>query len=144
MRYEEEKRMYVSFCGSYCHTCDWFTGKIKNTAKRMLQIVEEYDGFKRILKGKVDPKDLVEGLRLLSETSICSGCKAERRERCEIVKCCTEKGFDHCDECTEFPCKTLKENPGVIKFHTIENLQEMRKIGIQRWIDKQWQLIPQS
>lgn len=101
--------------------------------------MEEYDGFRRILEGKVDPENFMEGLRLLSETSICSGCKAEMRERCEIVGCCVEKGFDHCDECAEFPCETLKEKPGVIKFHTIENLQEIRKIGIQEWIDKQWQ-----
>ncbi len=139
MRYEEEKRRHLSFCGSYCHTCDWFTGRIKKTAKEMLEIVEEYDGFRRILEGKVDPENFMEGLRLLSETSICSGCKAEMRERCEIVGCCVEKGFDHCDECAEFPCETLKEKPGVIKFHTIENLQEIRKIGIQEWIDKQWQ-----
>jgi hypothetical protein len=138
MRYEEEKRRHVPFCGSYCHTCDWFTGKIKNAAKKMLDVVEEYDGFRRVLKGKVDPKDLVEGLRLLSETSICSGCKVEMRERCEIVSCCVEKGFDHCDECAEFPCKILKEKLGVTKFQTIENLEEMEKIGIEEWIDRQW------
>jgi hypothetical protein len=138
MRYEEEKRRHVSFCGYYCHLCDWFTGEIKNTAKKMLELVEEYEGFTRVLKGKVDPKDLVEGLRLLSEISICSGCKAEMRERCEIVRCCGEKGFDHCDECSEFPCTILQEKPGVIKFHTIENLKEMEKVGIPEWIDRQW------
>jgi len=72
MRYEEEKKIYVSFSGSYCRTCDWFTGKIGKTAI--------------------------------------------------------------------FPCQTLRENPGVIKFHTIENLQEMRRIGTESWIKKQLNL----
>jgi len=27
MNYNEEKKRYLSFCGSYCHTCNWFTGK---------------------------------------------------------------------------------------------------------------------
>lgn len=45
MRYEEEKRMYVPFCGSYCRTCDWFTGKIRETAKEMLKIVEKQNCF---------------------------------------------------------------------------------------------------
>jgi hypothetical protein len=139
VNYEGEKKTHVSFCGSYCHTCDWFTGKIKNMAKQMLKIVEEYDGFKRVLKGKVDPEALMTGLRLLAETSICSGCKTETRERCKIVVCCVSKGFDHCDECKDFPCQTLKENPGVIKFHTIENLLEMKKIGVKEWIDRQWE-----
>ena len=120
MSYEEEKRRHVSFCGSYCHTCDWFTGEIRNTAKKMLELVEAYEGFKRVLKGKVDPKDLVESLRLLSETSICSGCKAEMRERCEIVRCCVAEGFDHCNECTEFPCTILQEKPGVKVSHDRE------------------------
>jgi len=75
----------------------------------MLKIVEEYDGFKRVLKGKVDPEDLITGLRLLAETGICSGCKTEARERCKMVVYCVSKGFNHCDECKDFPCETLKE-----------------------------------
>lgn len=53
MNYEEEKKRYVSFCGSYCHTCDWHTGKIRKTFQNALIIVEEYV-FKKFLKEKVD------------------------------------------------------------------------------------------
>jgi hypothetical protein len=32
----------------------------------------------------------------------------------------------------------LKTNPGVVKFHCMENLEEIRDKGIKHWVDKQW------
>jgi len=142
MNYEEEKKKYVSFCGSYCHTCDWFTGKIRRTFQSALDMIGEY-GFKKILKGRVDIENLKSGLKILASSGICSGCKAELKEnpeedRCKIRQCCFQKGFDLCNECSEFPCELLKSNPGVIKFHCIENLKEIKEKGIEYWIDKHW------
>lgn len=57
MNYEEEKKRYVSFCGSYCHACDWFTGKIRRTFQMALDMVEEYE-FKKLLEGKADRENL--------------------------------------------------------------------------------------
>ncbi len=140
MNYEEEKRMHVSFCGSYCHICDWHTGKIKRTAKRALDMIHEYDGFKRLYDKKVDVENLLQGLMILADSSICSGCKAETGadERCAIRKCCSSKGFALCSECPEFPCEILRKHPGVIRFHCIENLREIDNIGLEQWINKQW------
>ncbi len=140
MNYEEEKKRYISFCGSYCHTCDWHTGKIKKTAQRALGVIHEYNGFKRLFEGKVDIDNLMKGLHILADSSICSGCKAETgaNERCAIRRCCSNRGFDLCSECSEFPCETLKTNPGVIKFHCIENLNEIHERGLDKWIDEQW------
>jgi len=73
LNYEEEKKRYVSFCGSYCRTCDWFTGKIRRTFQLALDMVEEY-GFKKWLGGKVDIENFKEGLRILTNTPIDSGC----------------------------------------------------------------------
>jgi hypothetical protein len=140
MDYEEEKKRYVSFCGSYCRTCDWFTGKIRGTFQSALDMVEEY-GFRKLLEGKVDIDNLRLG-KILANTQIDSGCKAEAKENpqdiCKIRQCCFKKGFDLCNECSNFPCSLLKSNPGVIKFHCIENLQEIKEKGIKPWIDKQW------
>ena len=141
MNYEEEKKRYVSFCGSYCRTCDWFTGKIRRTFQSALDMVEEY-GFKKWLDGKVDIDNFREGLRILADTQIDSGCKADIAEnpeddRCKIRQCCFRNGFDLCNECTDFPCDLLKSNPGVIKFYCIENLIEIKEKGIKPWIDKQ-------
>ena len=141
MDYEEEKKRYVSFCGSYCRTCDWFTGNIRNTFQSALDMVEVY-GFRKLLEGKVNIENFVEGLKILANTQIDSGCKAEIAEkpeddRCKIRQCCYQKGLDLCGECTSFPCDLLKSNPGVIKFHCIENMKEIEEKGIEHWIDTQ-------
>ncbi len=140
MNYEEEKKRSISFCGSYCHMCDWHTGKIRKTAQTTLDMINEYGGFKKLFEGKVDFENLTKGLQVLAESSICSGCKAETgaNERCDIRRCSSNKGFDLCSECGEFPCEVLRTNPGVIKFHCIENLNEINEIGFEKWIDKQW------
>lgn len=142
MNYEEEKKKYVSFCGSYCHTCDWFTGKIRQTFQSALDMVEQY-GFKRLLEGKIDTENFKEALRILANTPIDSGCKADiaknpEDDRCKIRQCCHGKGYDLCSECADFPCTLLKTNPGVVRFHCIENLCEIKDKGIEPWIDKQW------
>lgn len=142
MNYEKEKMIHISYCGSYCHTCDWFTGKIKKTAKDALDMIKYYDGFKRLLEKKVDMDNLLLGLQILSDTAICSGCKAEAgrdNDRCKIRQCCFNKGLSLCSECKDFPCQILKTNPGVIKFHTLDNFKEMKQKGIQKWIDQQWE-----
>jgi hypothetical protein len=141
MNYEEERKKYLAFCGSYCRQCDWHTGKIRKTAKAALDMVNEHDGFKRLFEGRVNAHNLAKGLQILAESGICSGCKAEiekKNDRCEIRQCCFKKGFQLCNECAEFPCETLKTNPGVIKFHCLENLIEIKEIGLKMWIDKQW------
>lgn len=141
MNYEEEKRRYVSFCGSYCRTCDWFTGRIRRTFQTALEMVEEYR-FGRWLEGRVDIGNLKEALKILANMPLDSGCKADVAEnpeddRCKIRQCCFRKGFDLCNECPEFPCDLLESNPGVIKFHCIENLIEIKEKGIKYWIDRQ-------
>lgn len=142
MNYEEEKKRYVSFCGSYCRTCDWFTGKIRRTFQLALDMVEEY-GFSKWLEDKVDIENFKKSLTILSNTQIDSGCKADiaenpENDRCKIRQCCSQKGFDLCSECSKFPCDLLKTNPGVIKFHCIENLLDIKRKGIKYWIDEQW------
>lgn len=43
----------------------------------------------------------------------CKGCKANQGNmfwgECDKAKCCIEKGFNHCGECSNLPCKKLKE-----------------------------------
>ncbi|NIN00296.1 MAG: DUF3795 domain-containing protein [candidate division Zixibacteria bacterium] len=142
MNYEEEKKRHISFCGSYCHTCDWFTGKIRKTFRSALDMVQEY-GFKRLLEGQAERDNLVKGLEVLSQATICSGCKAEvaespKQDRCQIRQCASGKGFELCSQCSDFPCDILKSNPGVLKFGCIENLKEIQDKGLDRWINRLW------
>lgn len=148
MDYSEERKRFASYCGSYCRTCDWFTGRIRKTFQAALDMVEMY-GFSRLLKDEVDTNNLKEGLRILANSSIDSGCKASLAERlsrgekpeedrCQIRQCCFQRGFELCSECPEFPCELLRSNPGVIKFNCIENLLRIKQIGLEQWLNEYW------
>jgi hypothetical protein len=146
VKYEEEKRRYLSFCGSYCHTCDWHTGKVRKTAQAALDMIQDYGGFSKLFQREsVDGDNFARGLEVLAESGICSGCKAEvpdyskvEKDRCDIRQCCFENGYSLCSECESFPCLKLKSNPGVIKWKTVENLEAIDKIGLKQWIDNHW------
>lgn len=143
MNYELEKKCHISYCGSYCHICDWHTGKIRKTFQLALDMIDNL-GLKKQLGDNVDIEKFQIGMKNLAHSSICPGCKAEvgvrkpGEDRCKIRQCCAGKGYDLCNECADFPCKTLKSNPGVIKFHCIENLQEIKEKGLEDWVDRQW------
>ncbi|KPK62604.1 hypothetical protein AMJ83_10325 [candidate division WOR_3 bacterium SM23_42] len=143
MNYELEKKYHISYCGSYCHICDWHTGKIRKTFQLASDMIDNL-ALKKQIGNKLDIERFKEGLRNLANSSICPGCKAEAgvrkpdEDRCRIRQCCYNKNFDLCNECSDFPCETLKSNPGVIKFRCIENLQEIKQKGLREWIDRQW------
>ncbi|KPL05809.1 hypothetical protein AMJ71_10835 [candidate division TA06 bacterium SM1_40] len=144
VRYEKEKEYLVSYCGSYCHTCDWHTGRIRKISRAALDMMKLYGGFRKQLEGKADPEEITRGLEVLSESGICSGCKAElekdpETDRCAIRQCCAAKGLLLCSECPDFPCEMLATNPGVIRFGCLENLRQIGERGIERWIDEQWE-----
>lgn len=72
----------------------------------------------------------------------CSGCIPSLHEDCYFVKCCLEKGIEHCGFCNDFPCKKLSEfvpddrsecPPG---FH-IENLRVRKVVGTEEWLESQ-------
>lgn len=148
MNYDEEKNRYISYCGSYCHICDWHTGKIRKTYQSALDMLEEY-GFKRLLGDKSNAANFKRNLQILANSGICSGCKSEvaknpKEDRCKIRQCCSRNGYALCSECTNFPCKLLKNDPGVIKFQCVENLIELKKKGTKHWVDKQWKAFVKS
>lgn len=41
MRYEEQRKRALSFCGAYCHRCDWYMGRIKEPADELLALIEK-------------------------------------------------------------------------------------------------------
>ena len=143
MNYDLEKKYHISFCGSYCHICDWHTGKIRRTFQHALDMIDGF-GLKKQIGDDVEVDNFKAGLNNLAQSSICPECKAEAgthkpgEDRCKIRECCFGKGYDLCSECAEFPCERLKSNPGVIRFHCIENLREINDEGLNAWIDRQW------
>jgi hypothetical protein len=143
MNYDLEKKHHISYCGSYCHICDWHTGRIRRAFQLAYDMIDSL-GLRKQLGENVDIDNFKAGLKNLAQSSICPGCKAEAsihapgEDRCKIRQCCYSKDFLLCNECAEFPCETLKSNPGVIRFHCIENLHEIKDKGHKAWIDRQW------
>lgn len=46
-----------------------------------------------------------------AEENDCPGCMQGQLfedEECEVYSCCAEKGIEHCGQCGDFPCDTLK------------------------------------
>lgn len=139
MNYETEKRVFLSCCGSYCHTCDWFSGRIRAQSEGTRRMLAEFDGFPKLL-GKENGEKVRKGMAALAGTSICSGCQQEGglNDRCSIRACCHSKELTHCSDCPAFPCKMLSENPGVRKFKTLENFEAIKREGWEAWVDRQW------
>ena len=143
MNYDLEKKYHISYCGSYCHICDWHTGRIRRAFQLAYDMIDNL-GLRKRLGDKIDVDHFKTVLENLAHSSICPECKAEAgihkpdEDRCKIRQCCHSKGYDLCNECVDFPCEILKSNPGVIRFHCIENLQEIKEKGHKAWIDQQW------
>jgi hypothetical protein len=151
LNYDAEKNRFISYCGSYCRFCDWFTGRIRRVAETTLNLVQDRSVLRRQLEQKgVDFANFIKGIVSLTESSICPSCKAEVKknrnaeDRCKIRQCCSNKGFNLCSDCEEFPCEVLTTNPGVVKYHCIENLKEINEEGLKQWIDKQWKQYAKS
>jgi hypothetical protein len=143
MNYQQEIKLFTGYCGSYCRTCDWHTGKIHRQFAETLKMWETYGGFPNQTGESVDRENLKQGLSILAHSSICSGCKGEfegEGDRCAIRFCAHKKGIDLCLECQDYGhCPTLRENPGVIRFGCLENLEQIKSSGVNSWIDSQWQ-----
>ena len=80
----------------------------------------------------------------------CEGCLSGRvADHCVECRpgfraCAKEKGVTWCFECGDFPCPRLEafipvhvENGVVHHENVITDLQLMREVGVQQWVDKQ-------
>ncbi len=76
----------------------------------------------------------------LKDKKPCCGClgddnnKPERCKTCKIKSCAKEKGLTYCYECSEFPCKQIKnlEKSYNKRYNTslIENSKKVQAVGI--------------
>jgi len=127
----------VAYCGIYCRSCDYFTGRIRDSAGQLLDIVKKHGELKLFADSTkaFDFENFAKGLEwLYNEISPCVGaCKGGGGwGECPIRKCCVDKKVRFCYECSQFPCDTLE------KFSKrIETLNEMKKLGLESWIKKQ-------
>jgi hypothetical protein len=133
--YEKEGNL-VAYCGIYCRLCDYFTGRIRDSARDLLALTEKHTELK--LFGETtkafDYDSFVEGLKWLSkETAPCvGGCRGGGGWKdCPFRKCCGEKGLRVCYDCSEFPCEVLGKYP-----KRVEELSQIKQSGLENWIEK--------
>ena len=138
MKYDKEREKAVSYCGNYCRKCDWYTGKIKEPADQLLALIKKRPEIKGWVSEKCDANNFIKGLEWLSEAGFCTyTCKAGSGwSQCPVRKCCENKGLSFCFECADFPCKLWGKWP--FDQSKIERLNEIKEMGVQEWIKKQW------
>jgi hypothetical protein len=81
----------------------------------------------------------------LSETETKSFCKDGfecGNPECKIRLCAREKNVEICIECKEYPCKNFEDLKGDMgeDYELLrKDLEDLKKIGIQKWIEKKEQ-----
>ncbi len=142
---KEAKRSEVGYCGSYCRTCYWYNDALRKPAAQLLDLVKSH--FE--VAGWIDykggcSKETIKGLEILSKSACAFNCKGGSGwGGCPVRKCCIAKGIDFCFECQEFPCERnwseKSEHANVFTANKMKRLQEMKEIGVEEWIKKQWE-----
>jgi hypothetical protein len=72
----------------------------------------------------------------------CPGCVAADHMDCRFVRCCLEKGLEHCGGCAVFPCENLArfvpdDRPGCPPGYHIAALRRRLYIGTDSWLQEQ-------
>ncbi len=141
----EARRDEVGYCGIYCRTCHWYTDVMRRPASQLLDVVKSHFEVAMWIDAKGGKsKQTLKGLDILSKSACTYNCKGGGGwDGCPVRKCCTVKGFDFCFECSEFPCEgnwsEKSEHASIFTANKIKRLQEMKEIGVEEWIRRQWQ-----
>mgnify|MGYP002155000190 CR=1 FL=1 len=133
--YEKESEL-IAYCGLYCRLCDYYTGRIRDSARRLLEVVEKHSELKIFAEASkaFDFEDFVKGVKWLSsEMSPCvGGCRAGGGwGDCPLRRCCVERGLRFCFECENFPCDVVRRYR-----NRVELLNEIKGLGVENWIKK--------
>jgi len=131
--YEKESEL-IAYCGIYCRLCEYYTGRIRDSARHLLDIVKSHDELKLFADTAkaFDFENFVKGLEWISnEISPCvGGCRGGGGwGDCPLRRCCVEKGVRFCYECNDFPCETLKKFP-----KRVDELNEISNMGLEGWM----------
>ena len=154
---EEKKSMtkqeeLVSYCGGYCGRCGICSLNIQTGIKAIQNVTEavgirkeaEHLGWQLMRDIATDCckqfEDNLSSFADLSTKLFPTNCRGGCVP-CDIAKCCKDKGFFTCAECSEMEtCNKLgKQYEKVSK-----NLQDIRKIGVEMWAKKQYEEVIES
>ena len=132
-----EARQLAAYCGLYCDACSIRNGDIRDTARKLKQVLEAYGyaewapqlaEYVPATKHYPEFEAVLEWLTTLD----CPGCQAGGGDPgCAIRLCAREKGLAGCWQCAETSCEKLKEIGGGY------NLQHIREAGLEAWLADQ-------
>ena len=86
----------IAYCGLDCSKCEGYLATQSNDAKQFAEVAKNWS---KQFHADVKPEHV-----------ICDGCKAEKRKSfycaniCKITRCCLDKNYNFCIECSSFPC----------------------------------------
>jgi hypothetical protein len=147
---QEEKKSDVNpmdlatYCGLYCGACDIYQQRISKSGNELKKVLDAYS-FADIAKevpGLEGYDTFYKTLNtLITFFGQCPACqKGGGPPQCQVRTCCREKGYQTCAECPSLPCEKLKplleSYPGLL-----ENLKEIKEGGLEKWCQKQQDLV---
>ena len=140
----KEKKELLAYCGIYCGDCLGYTGVIADAAESLLDFLKIYKFDQTVTH--VFPEELgdyetgchmLEFMANLRCNKLCRK-KDDSTVSCTVRKCCKNKGFYACYECTSFEtCENLKSlHKGLHYNSCMQNLQAIKEMGLEQWIAK--------
>ena len=96
----------IAYCGQNCVECQIYLATREKDPKKQREMRE---GIARYIREHFDPEIRVEDI------TDCDGCTIEGRrlfsgcQKCQIRKCASEKSFENCGYCSEYPCQKLSK-----------------------------------
>jgi len=121
MNQTEVKKELLAPCGLYCGVCGVLIADRDNNQKFKERLSTVYG---------VPPEEIR-----------CQGCLAEKEtvflycQSCPIKSCVSERGFEACHECNEFPCHHVENFPLPVGKKVIQRaIPQWREWGTQKWV----------
>ncbi|UCG92708.1 MAG: DUF3795 domain-containing protein [candidate division WOR-3 bacterium] len=131
----------LAYCGLYCSDCAGYSGEIVEAAKIFKNKLTKYK-FERTAKYLFskplkDYNKFIKMLDFISDLKCSTICRDRKEEEttCTIRKCCIEKEYYACHECSDFEkCDKLQTMVGLHRDSCVKNLRAIKEMGVEKWI----------
>jgi prenyltransferase beta subunit len=137
----KNKKELLAYCGLYCGDCAGYSGEIADVAQNLKETLEKYkfhQTAKHLFPTELKDYDkLQQMIDFMTELNCIKTCrqKKDSEVKCGISKCCRDKGFFACYECSTFEtCTSLETLSSLHGDSHIKNLSAIREKGIDNWI----------
>jgi len=142
-----DRKDLIAYCGLYCGTCAvrFRFPILANALYEALEPIKGYLVSTEEEEEKESFENFWEHLSDLSNIQTKSFCKDGLEcgnPGCKIRLCAQEKNVDICVFCDDYPCvnfEDLKEDMGEDYDILLKDLEVLKRLGIEKWIEKKEQ-----